>query len=43
MVLTKNFAMLINYFAEITNVFALSNTTTLSVSFRENNANYRKV
>lgn len=37
------FAMLFSYFAPLTNVFAAASTTTLSVAFRDDNANYGKV
>jgi len=40
MAFTMIFAMLFSYFAPITKVFATSSTTTLSVSFRGDNANY---
>ena len=43
MAFTMIFAMLFSYFAPITNVFALSSTTKLSVSFRDGNEGYGKV
>ncbi len=43
MTFTMIFAMLFSYFAPITKIFALSNTASLSISFREDNANYGKV
>ena len=43
MVFTMIFALLFSYFATITNVLASSSTTTLSVSFRDDNANNGKV
>ena len=43
MAFTMIFAMLFSYFAPITNVFATSSTTELSVSFRDGNEEYGKV
>ena len=42
-VLTMIFAMLFCYFAPVMNIFAVSETTSLSVSFRGNNNQYGKV